>query len=216
MQKLDEAQIKQWLSMGSERRDLEFKSPFTWTDTSSIWLQEKVICAILAMSNTRNGGVIIIGVNEKNVPIGMTDTQVKSFENYEDIKRLVDGFASLATDFEIYLAETDKRKFVVFIVRDFYETPIICRKNGDVSVDVLKQDKIYARSLKAQYSSKMADVFELTEIINLAVDKQTNRLKERGWTRDCPFMGPMPEKTAKTEDVEKFKEIFDKEIEDME
>ena len=215
--------IRQLISMGTERRDLEFKSAFSWTDTNSIWLKEKVICAILAMTNKQDGGVIVIGVNNNNQPVGMSDQQIESFSNYESIKGAVDGFSSTATDFRIQSVVVDGKQFIAMIVNEFEEYPILCTKNGVIHnlrdtesktgpKYVLKENVLYVRSLKAYFSSQMASADELREIVDLTVDKQTRRLQARGWFKECPHI---PIETDCITRVSMPAKIFDDEISDM-
>lgn len=187
MQHIAEQQLKLMLEGGYETRNKEFKSPFSWNDTNSLWLKEHVIRGVLAMTNTPFGGQIIIGIQENQTNkslelIGLDQTQFDSFKDYDGIKGTIDGYAFSNTDFDIQEGDVDGKKFVIFNVQEFTELPIICRKNGQTN-GVLGEYNFYTRSRKAPYSSIRATEIELREIIHMAVDKETTSLDKRGWAR---------------------------------
>ena len=47
---------------GKELRNLEYKASVSWNDTA---IREKIVRSMVAMSNIRDGGSIIIGVNQQ-------------------------------------------------------------------------------------------------------------------------------------------------------
>lgn len=185
MKKLLDEQIAQLLEAGYELRNIEHKPPFGWNGEKSQWAMEKVIRAILAMTNTRYGGQIIIGIevsDDRSINLkGVTDEQLKSFDDFDGVKGIVDGYSFINTDFDISWGVHESKKYVVITVQEFSEIPAICRKNGD-SRGVLTVYDIYARSKKAPYGSIKATDAELREIIHMAVDKEKSNLKSRGWT----------------------------------
>lgn len=186
MKQLSEEQITQFLEAGYELRNKEYKPPFRWDDGKSKWAREKVIRAILAITNTRYGGQVMVGIevkDDRTITLkGVTDEQLKSFDDMDGIKGVVDGFSFTNTDFDISWGEHEGKKYVVFTIQEFAEIPAICRKNGN-SKGVLTAFDIYARSKKAPYGSIKATDTELREMIHMAVDKEKIDLKSRGWTK---------------------------------
>jgi len=87
MKKLSEEQIALLLEAGYELRNKEYKPPFRWDDDKSKWAKDKVIRAVLAMTNTRYGGQIVIGIEVKDdrtvILKGVTDEQLKSFDDIQ-------------------------------------------------------------------------------------------------------------------------------------
>lgn len=186
MKKLSEEQVAELLEAGYELRNTEHKPPFDWNDEKSTWAREKVIRAILAMTNTRYGGQIIVGVeigDDRSVNLrGATKEQLKSFEDFDGIKGVVDGYSFTNTDFDINWGEHKGNKYVIFTIQEFSEIPSICRKNGQ-SKGVLSVYDIYARSKKAPYGSIKATDAELREMVHMAVDKEKSDLKARNWVK---------------------------------
>lgn len=185
MKEIPKEQITVLLEAGYETRSIEYKSPFLWSDDNSRWLKEKVVRAVLGMTNTRLGGQIIIGVSEDQNRIileGLSDEQLNSFNDYDGIKGYIDGFSYTGTIFDISYGSFESKKFIIFNIQEFHEIPAICRKNGSVN-DILKKDIIYTRSMKARYSTIPSTDMELREMIHMAVDKEKYDLKDRGWIR---------------------------------
>lgn len=181
MRILDANETAQLLEASSELREIEYKSPFNWA--SDTWLKECVIRAILGMTNTFSGGRIVVGVTENQSTrkfelTGVTAEQLESFDNYDSIKSTVDGFSTIQTNFDIDKCIHEDKTYVVITVREFPDVPTLCRKDG--STDKLKKDDMYVRSKKAQYSTTRVSELELREIVNMAVDKQTEDLQRRG------------------------------------
>src|SRR4030042_5166116 len=108
------------------------------------------------MTNTRYGGQVVVGIevkDDRTITLkGVTDEQLKSFNDMDGIKGVVDGFSFTNTDFDINWGDHEGKKYVVFTIQEFAEIPAICRKNGD-SKGVLTAYDIYARSKKAPYGS---------------------------------------------------------------
>lgn len=63
MKKLTEIKIQEILQGNAENLNTEFKATFDFN--TNIWMREKLIRSIFAMSNTRDGGDIVIGIKEK-------------------------------------------------------------------------------------------------------------------------------------------------------
>lgn len=192
MKQLDKEQIAQLLEAGYELRNTEYKPPFGWNGDQADWIKEKVVRAILAMTNIRYGGRVVIGVEVKEDRsinlMGVTDNQLRSFEDFDNVKGVVDGFSFTNTDFDINWGEHENKKYIIFTVQEFSEIPAICRKNGG-SHGILTAYDIYSRSKKAPYGSIKATEAELREIINMAVDKEKANLKSRGWVKK-PAVSP--------------------------
>lgn len=137
MKKLPDKKIQSLIEVAYELRDREFKSAFSWADPKSSWLREKVARAVLGMTNIKYGGNIIIGIkedtngeNKKMVLEGLTENQLEGFGDYDAIKGFIDGFSYLDTNFDMGWGEYEKKRYVVLTVAEFYEIPVICKKDG--------------------------------------------------------------------------------------
>jgi predicted HTH transcriptional regulator len=187
MRNLSTESFKALVEAGHETRNIEFKPAFEWDGPASSWLRDKVIRAVLGMSNTRDGGTIIVGIKEdsKGIPIseGVSEAQRATFERYDDIKGVIDGYGG-GIEFDIAEAKHDGKQFVVITVGEFRLAPIICRKDGQEHSDgkrLLVRGEVYARAKSGTDSTIRATEVEMQEIIELAIDKGRRNLTERGW-----------------------------------
>jgi len=169
-----------------EERYLEYKCSMMWTgdDTTKV----KVAKAMMAMSNLRNGGVIVIGMKEIQTgvwePDDMTVQQVMSF-SHDDIAQWVNDYAVPAVQFTVEPFVLDKNQFVIIQVREFDSVPTICRKQKTLGGgEALKTGAIYYRSNRKNESAPISSEEDTRELIGLAVDKgvarEVRRLHELG------------------------------------
>jgi predicted HTH transcriptional regulator len=168
-----------------EERYLEYKRAMIWTgnDTTKI----KIAKAMMAMSNLRNGGVIVVGMKEVNKnlwePETMTEEQWKSF-NHDDIAQWVNDYAVPAVQFTVEPYESGKDRFVVIQVREFNQSPTICRKQRISGGEDLKAGAIYYRSNRKNESALVSSEEDMRELVRLAIDKgvtqEINRMHELG------------------------------------
>ena len=112
----------------------------------------------------------------------MNKDQLKTFEDFDGIKGYIDGFSYTNTDFDMAWGEHSGNRFVVITTQEFSEIPAICRKDGQTT-GTLRKDDLYARSKRAPYGSIRATEAELREMIKLAVDKEKADLKSRGYVK---------------------------------
>jgi len=172
--------IEFYIQHGKEERYLEYKGSMVWTSDDT---KVKIAQAMMAMSNLRNGGVIVVGMKEirRGVwkPDSMTDEQVTSFTQ-DDIAQWVNDYAVPAVQFTIEPFLLEKNRFVIIKVREFDSVPIICRKPKILrGREVLKKGSIYYRSNSKNESAPISSDEDMRELITLAVNKGVSREIER-------------------------------------
>lgn len=191
--------LQYYILHGKEERYLEYKRSMIWTgdDTTKV----KVTQAMMAMANLRNGGVILIGMQEVSkgvwTPEAMTPEQVSSFTQ-DDIAQWVNDYAIPAVQFSVGPLVFNNNQFVIIQVQEFDTTPVICRKQKTIGgVEVLKAGAIYYRSNRKNESAPISSDEDLRELIGLAVDKgisqHINRLRR---------LGLLPAETTNQRDID--------------
>lgn len=213
MKMISDGYFKELIQAGYERRDIEYKSPFVWNDDSTIWIKEKTIRAMLAMSNTSGGGLIIIGIDEDEsepcILTGLNNEQFDSFQNYDDIIGCVNSFASPFIRLEIHGVKFKGIKgdyFVIVSVQEFDDIPIICKKDGvkhSKGEYILRKWDIYVRSIADKPGSIRITEYEFREMIELATQKALNKVER--------YSGILEKTTRKRTR----KEFYDREMKDM-
>lgn len=186
---------------GRESRNLEYKQSIAWNNPK---VKAKITKSILAMSNTRDGGAIVIGEEQQSdgtfKPIGMNQIHVDTF-NYDDVASHVAEYADPYSNFSLTPVEYEGNKFVVIQVEEFEEIPVICRRSYG---KILHRGRIYVRTRRMPESANVSSQTEMREIIGLAIDKGIRRFYQR-----LSGLGL----TATSLPISKDEELFEQEIE---
>lgn len=161
-----------YIKYGKEERFLEYKAPMNWKD-----LQTKVSIAkaIMAMSNLKEGGVIVIGVREREknvwVPEGLSSEDLASF-NQDDIATYVNDKVLPFAQLSLSRVKLGSMDFVILRVQEFDETPLIVTKQAVLNgKSVLTPGEIYYRSRRKNESAPIASEEDMRELLGLAIHK---------------------------------------------
>lgn len=161
---------------GRESRNLEFKSG---GPISNNHLLRRVIRAVLGMTNTRDGGIIILGVEERIglaefVGMDEADALTWSMDSFGDkVASWVDRAVSVDIDTKRY----QDRYFVVIEVAEFEDTPVFARKDyrlpgGDM---VLREGALYVRGSRKPETVEVRNSVEMHRLLELALEKRLLR-----------------------------------------
>lgn len=113
---MTDGEFRALLEAGRELPSLEYKGPGSWADPH---YKARVVRGILAMSNTRDGGRLVLGIesqDEQYVFTGLTDDQIATFRE----ETMQDGaweYAAPYVTFASEVREHDGKRFVVISVR---------------------------------------------------------------------------------------------------
>jgi len=166
---MDVAEFEEVIQLGKEGRSLEFKRSTPWSEAE---FKAKIVKSILAFSNVRDGGLIIIGVEQRQNNgfdfSGMTDEHLATW-NYDDIISYVNEFADPFVCLSLECVEFREKTFVVISIAEFKELPVICKRDG---VAKLRRGAIYTRSYRMPESVEVPTQTELREILDLTVEKR--------------------------------------------
>lgn len=166
------------LAEGSESTNREYKGPYEWSR-----LKPKLIETILAMTNTKGGGDIVIGVTElKNGKFredGMSDEMIKTFPSQEDFIAAVNAFADPHIDFNLYEKTHDKKRFLIVTVPESDTIPVFYREQVSP-----KKGRVYVRSTRKpeNVSIQSPTLDDLRNLIDFAVERRTISFTKRAAT----------------------------------
>lgn len=162
-------EMKNYIQYGTEERRWEFKPPMAWSNNQRKKKYE-IAKAILALSNTINGGFIIFGISQKRDRSngieferkGLTTRQFNTFDNADDIGRFFNEKTNQELKFEIYgdtIQMDGKNK--KFVVMQIYESqgaiPVICTCDFKTRDHHCRIEKgvLYIRSISNPIESRM-------------------------------------------------------------
>jgi predicted HTH transcriptional regulator len=175
-----ELEFESLLARGYETDGVEFKGP--WIRTDKLFLA-RVVRAILGMANRRDGGHVILGVEEstKPDPVGLSDEQAESWLNYDDLSASVNEYASPCVRFEPELHTFWGKKFVIIRVHQFDDIPILCAKdyNEPGKAPVLRRGACYVRVRHKPETSEIPSEEEMRDLLELAIDKGVRKFVTR-------------------------------------
>ena len=186
MKELTEDKILEIIQGNSENLNLEFKESF---DFSHTFPRERLIRAIFAMSNTRSGGYVVIGIKEGATHIaefeGVSDAHMSIFRTkIEDLKAKVEAFSSSYVSYDIGTGVYKENPYIIISVNEFSSQPVICKRSSE-SDKQLEEGAIYVRTLKDKPSSvKLINPSDVQDLIERAVDKHIVNLQRRGFKHD--------------------------------
>jgi predicted HTH transcriptional regulator len=131
---MDTTESRTLVYAGREERNREYKASFPWDRNTAGETMARVTKSILALSNLRDGGHIVIGVDPAHLG-------TFSFDNAADFVR---NYAEPYARFSLEIVPLDGKKFVVLSVEGFDEYPVICKKSFG---NVLAEGIMYVRPL---------------------------------------------------------------------
>jgi predicted HTH transcriptional regulator len=166
------------LKGGYESRRLEVKGPGGFADSH---LVAKVARAMLSMANMRDGGHVIIGIDDTDVASlqpGMPP-DVLSTWTFDALSAKLATYADPPLRFELASVELPPKTTVLVIeVMEFQDLPHLCAKSYDDirGKPVLRQGALYVRPRKKAETSEVATSVEMREILDLASEKRLRDL----------------------------------------
>lgn len=175
---LTDQQFAELVTLRYEIRGLEFKGAHPRTDRAFF---AKVARACLGMANLRDGGRVIIGVDEQGGvldPIGLSEADLATWR-YDDVAAALSTFADPALDFDLSKHQYEGKQFVVLEIREFDELPVLCRRTYQTpppnSQVILREGACYVRSRRKPETSEIPSQAEMRELLNLAIEKGVRR-----------------------------------------
>jgi len=198
------------LESPNESKSIEFKPSVAWPSKIDGIQQnnkiQEIIKSILGMSNTRDGGKVILGVqrDDKEKKYQLKGMNVSDLGTYDQdlIFEHIRNFGEPEPKFQVLNIEYSNMNFIVFAIQSFIFAPIICRNNRNLSQ--LENAVVYIRTDKPE-TKKITDPSEMREVIDLAIEKELDLFSVRMQRFFKTMSGVKVLKSAKA-DQDKFKE----------
>lgn len=183
---LDE--VEAILAGGRELRNFEVKGSGARTNTH---LLMKVIRAALSMGNLRDGGFVLIGLDDQRLDEmkpGLTDEQTAGWMSFDDVARKLREYSDPPLVFDLAELELSTGACVVLMeVSEFTDVPHLCARQYD---DALRKGALYVRSRGAAETVEVSDPVEMREVIDLAMEKALRRFVESANRAGIGLMAP--------------------------
>ncbi len=167
---LSAIEIEEALALDRESRWLEVKGPGSRSDNHMV---AKVAHAALGLGNLRDGGHLVIGINDTAIASllpGLTDEQLASWVTHDDLARKLANYADPPLQFSVAPVELSTGvKVAVIEVFEFADIPHFCARDYG---EVLEKGALYTRPRKLPETSMVSSAVEMREVVELAVEKR--------------------------------------------
>jgi len=186
------------LALGYERRNTEFKGPGL---RSTPHLFAKVVRAVLSMANQQDGGMVVIGVEDKSgtlTPIGLTNDELATWR-FDDVAAGISAYADPFVAIEMEVRGHEARRFVVLHIREFETVPVLCRRDY---ADVLRPGACYVRTRRKPETSEIPSQTEMRELLDLAVNKGLRKFMSQALASGLISIAPL---VGATSDADRYK-----------
>ncbi|MBA3842882.1 MAG: putative DNA binding domain-containing protein [Actinobacteria bacterium] len=153
-----------------ERRDVEIKGPGPSSDKH---LFAKIARAALGMGNLRDGGYVVIGIDDKRQTAmlpGLTEVDLASWLNYDNVADGLARFSDPPLRFDVAKRSLSSGAEVALLrVEEFEDVPHLCTR--DSGLDTTRRGALYIRSRKSPATTEIALSSELRDILSLSTQK---------------------------------------------
>ena len=172
---MTDEELGELLALRHEISGVEFKGPGPRSNTR---LFVQTVRAVLGMANRRDGGTVVIGVEDNQTsltPVGLTDEDLATWSS----DAVADGIAVYAdpsVSFELQTPAHAGRNYVTIEVREFEDIPVLCKRDFP---DVLRNGACYVRTRRKPETSEIPAQAEMRDLLDLATDKGVQRFLAR-------------------------------------
>lgn len=160
------------LALGHETSGVEFKGP---GPRSNRQLFAQVVRAVLGMANRRDGGWVIIGVEDNEgilSPVGLIEDELATWR-YDEVADGIARYADPSVSFDLELKEYNGDQYVVLEIDEFADIPVLCKIDYQ---GVLRNGACYVRSRRKPETSEIPTQEDMRDLLDLATEK---KLQER-------------------------------------
>ncbi|MFA5158478.1 MAG: ATP-binding protein [Patescibacteria group bacterium] len=167
-------EMKNYIQYGTEDRRWEFKPSTSWVKEEKS-IKFEIVKTCIALSNTINGGFIVIGIKQKRSRSkgvvferkGLSKEQFDTFNNEDDIGRFLNGKTNQAINFEIFggglsIHKYKKRFILIRIYESLQPLPVVCLFDSMSSNPHCRLEKgvLYIRSKSNPIESRAIETNE--------------------------------------------------------
>lgn len=172
-----ESEILDLVRRKTETANVDYKAGFEWRKENKD-LQLGLLRDMMAMANTRDGGTILLGVEDGTYNLaGVSKTILESLDQ-TDIGQMLHKYSEPKVNYEAQKATADGKDIVVIRVSEFEEVPVICTETlygKDPTKPILRRGALYIRTTAAQ-TEEICTGEEMRELLSRAMLKRGDEL----------------------------------------
>lgn len=144
-----------------ETRQVEYKAGISWEQ-----IRPKIFRAALAMSNTEDGGYVVVGVPEQNGTWKAEGIDELEWRTYPKLQTFADELSSVGCppiDVRVEEKLDDGKRFLFVTIRASTSGPVICTRNCKPEEKGVRKSSVYYRTISKQ--SRSADPVDWQEML---------------------------------------------------
>jgi hypothetical protein len=195
--------LEQLLAVGNESQSFEVKGP---GDLSEKAFVARVARAVMSMGNHRDGGVVCVGIDEKQMQAmlpGLSPDQAVAWGDYDNVTAALAKYADPAVAFTLdsYVLGSGA-SVVVFDVAEFDTVPHVCKRTLS---PVLQDGMTYVRPRGKPESVPVPNSAEMRALLDLATAKSVREFIRVARDAGVPLgqMKPVEQVSAEAYEAEK-------------
>ena len=134
----------------------------------------RVVRAVLGMANRRDGGRVIIGVEDTGgvlSPTGLNQSELTSWR-YDDVAARISAYVDPSVSFDLEFKEYENNNFVILHVDEFVDIPVLCKSDYP---DILRSGACYVRSRRKPETSEIPTQADMRDLLELATEKSLRK-----------------------------------------
>ncbi|WP_019144968.1 AlbA family DNA-binding domain-containing protein [Aeromicrobium massiliense] len=166
-------EIEELLRLGHETRPFEVKGP---GNLGSKPFCAKVARAAMALGNLTDGGTLVLGVNDQDLPSmapGLSSDQAEQWSKFDDVADAIARYSDPPVKFGLRIEQLSNGNTIcVLDIEEFELSPHICKRDlpGE-----LVAGQLYVRPRGKPRSTNVPDSAEMREVLDLATAKALRR-----------------------------------------
>ncbi len=206
--------LEEIVALGHETTGTECKPAGPRTDRA---LFTKMVRAVLGMSNRRDGGRVIIGIQDTTnalTPIGLNDTDLATW-NYDHVSDGLKEYADPSVSFDLETKQYQGKNYIVLTVTEFANIPILCKRQFTLSgAVILKEGACYMRSRRKPETTEVSTQEDMRDLLGLATEKRLRRYLLQAQRAGVALV-PLPSTVTPLAEARPDQELFDNQLGDL-
>jgi hypothetical protein len=166
------------LGLCQESQRVDFKETAPWNA-----LRDKLTKTVLAMGNLRDGGIIVVGVSERNENWDVSGISLEHLNTYDvdEILGYFGAFTSPSVEVDVVQVLHEGRTFLTLHVHEFKEISLVCKRNGaNPNNDGLFEGAVYVRPVGGEpRTTRVMNAQQMHELLELAAEKTARKIQRQ-------------------------------------
>ncbi len=171
---MTEEELGAYFAFGREQRRVEFKTAGARNDPPFF---ARVARAMMAMSNTRDGGLVVIGIDDDSLePVDFLGDALDTWR-HDEIADLLKEYAAPFVEFDERVVPFKGKSCLVIRVSEFSDQPVVCVKEFQRPSTgmILQRGSVYVRPLHKSESVPVQSEVDMRELLELAAEKRMRK-----------------------------------------